>query len=335
MKNSVEASAPGRVCLAGEDIDWISGPSVLCAINLRVKATASQKSDNEAVVTFKTKEPFNATLDVPISKIGNYTKNALDYSHAALKVLVDHGVDPTPMILKLESNLPAKAGLSSSAAVSIASIAAISEFYGLSFSEEEICGLAYKVEKDELQTGAGQMDMYSSGLGGLIYLDSSIVPPASIKKYKFPKGYDIVIADTLTPRSTGDVIREKRKRYNNKEFQIMRYVTETEIAIQQIRTVLSENPVDVEELGNLISTCHVFIREYMQVSTPLIEDCVVSSLRNGAVGAKLTGTGMGGCMFALVPESETSKVVVALNEKPVKVFITQPSADGLMKGETK
>lgn len=100
MKNSVEASAPGRVCLAGEDIDWISGPSVLCAINLRVKATASQKSDNEAVVTFKTKEPFNATLDVPISKIGNYTKNALDYSHAALKVLVDHGVDPTPMILK-------------------------------------------------------------------------------------------------------------------------------------------------------------------------------------------------------------------------------------------
>lgn len=335
MNNSVEASAPGRVCLAGEDIDWISGPSVLCAINLRVKATASQRSDEEAVVTFRTKEPFNATLDVPISKIGNYTKNVLDYSCAALKVLIDHGVDPTPMILELESNLPARAGLSSSAAVSVASIAAISEFYGLSFSVEEICGLAYKVEKDELQTGAGQMDMYSTGLGGLIYLDSSMVPPTSVEKYQLPKEYDIVIADTLTPHSTGDVIREKRKRYNIKEPQIMRYIAETEIAIQQIRTVLGENPVDVEELGNLISACHVFIREYMQVSTPLIEDCVASSLKNGAVGAKLTGTGMGGCMFALVPESETSKVVAALNKKSVKVFITQSSPDGLMKGETK
>lgn len=168
------ASAPGRVCFAGEDIDWISGPSVLCAIDLRTNVVVRKNTD---LYTLKTEGSQNSELNLTKEKIGIYSHKILDYTNAAIKVLEKNGVKITPLSVEITSNLPAKAGLSSSAAVSIASIAAISSFYGLDLSVNTVCDLAYKVESSELKTGAGQMDMYSCGLGGLIYLDSSTIPP--------------------------------------------------------------------------------------------------------------------------------------------------------------
>ncbi len=332
MRNYAEASAPGRVCLAGEDIDWISGPSILLAINLRIKAAAKSKNVNDGTVTFKTGSPYNASTEVPLDELSIYKGSIFDYSQASLKVLTDLGLSPKSMVLSIKSNLPTRAGLSSSAAVCIASLAALSDYYNLNLEDKEIANLAYKVESEELKTGAGQMDMYSSTLGGLIYSDSSTIPPKSIETYQLPEDLNIVIVDTLTPRKTGDVIREKRQRYELKEKNILRYVSETEMAIQQIRETLLIRPTDVRKLGILIFACHAYIRDFLQVSTDLIDDCVNLSMKKGAIGAKLTGTGMGGCMFALVPTDMTKDLVSTLQEKPVKIIVTQPSTRGLIRG---
>lgn len=329
MKNA-EASAPGRICLAGEDIDWMSGPSILCAIDLRTTATVKTKTVDDGLITLKTGNPFNTTINAHLEAIGNYSGGVLDYVQASLKVITDLGVSPKPMTLEINSNLPAKGGLSSSAAVCVATLAALSKYYDLNQNDQQIADLAYKVERDELKTGAGQMDMYSSALGGLIYLDSSTVPPRSIERYQFPRGLDIIIVDSLTPRSTSDAIREKRRRYESKEPNIFRYITETETAIENLRTIFSLQPFDLEKMGSLISACHVYMRDFLQVSTGLIDECVAISKNNGAIGAKLTGTGMGGCMFALIPSELTDKVVPVLQEKPVKVFVTKPASRGII-----
>ena len=331
MRTLAEAVAPGRVCLAGEDIDWISGPAILCAIEMHVKATATHTpTDTTPALSVTSSTPFNVTLDVPLTRLGTYYhQHPLDYSHAAAKVLADQGIKLEPMKLAITSDLPAKAGLSSSAAVTLASLGAIAALHEFPIDEEMLSHLAYAVESDELHTGAGQMDMYACGLGGLIYLDSSTTPPADVETFQLPTGYDIVIVDTLTPRNTRDVIAGKRERFNRQEPLFMKYVHETEVAIALLKTLLEAPSLDMEAVGGLVAACHYFLREYMQVSTPLIEECVATALKKGALTAKLTGTGMGGCVFALVPEDNTAAVVSALKEKPVKVFVTRPSSTGV------
>ncbi len=210
MHKEIEATAPGRICLVGEDIDWTTGPSILCTIGLKTKALVSESKD---IFRLKTKGSLDSEIDLLKEQIGTYSHHVLDYTNAAIKVISDLEINPNPIHVEITSNLPAKAGLSSSAAVSVASVAAISSFYGLYLDTADICNLAYKVESEELKTGAGQMDMYSCGIGGLIYLDSSTTPPKDIEKFVLPDGFDIVIVDTLTPRNTADVIRDKRKRY--------------------------------------------------------------------------------------------------------------------------
>lgn len=326
MIKEVEAIAPGRICLAGEDIDWISGPSVLCAIDLKIKASVSGNKDG---FKLRTRGSLNSEIQLLKQEIGVYSHHVLDYTNASIKVIRDLGIKPNPISIEITSNLPAKAGLGSSAAVSVASISAIANFYGANLDTNTICHLAYKVESEELKTGAGQMDMYSSGIGGLIYLDSSSIPPRNVEKFVLPDGFDIVIVDTLTPRNTSDVIKTKRKRYENKEPLIMRYIEATNEAIKEIRDLLRGSPIDSERLGSLISLCHVLIRDYMGVSTNLIEQCVTRSLKNGAIGAKLTGTGMGGCVFAIAPSSSTTRLINALDELPVKIFVTKKSDNGV------
>lgn len=331
MSHHVEAVAPGRICLAGEDIDWTTGPSVLCAVDLKTTAKVSEQKDGYSL---KTSGSLNSEIRLLKEQVGEYSHRVLDYTNAAIKVVNDLGIDSTPISVEITSNLPAKAGLSSSAAVSVASIAAVSSFYGLNLNTNEICNLAYKIEADELKTGAGQMDLYSSGIGGLIYLDSSTVPPSNIEKFVLPDGFDIVIADTCTPRNTSDVIREKRIRFDKKEPSIMKYIETTNEAIQQLRGLLGSNPQNVEQIGSTITHCHTLLRDYMGVSTHLIENCIKTSLENGAIGAKLTGTGMGGCMFAIVDKAKTPRLVSSLSQLPVKIYVTKQSEDGVVITKT-
>ncbi|HOF50229.1 MAG TPA: galactokinase family protein [Candidatus Colwellbacteria bacterium] len=331
-KNSrfVEATAPGRICLAGEDIDWTTGPSVLCAIDLKITVKVSER---KADYHLKTSGPLNSEIVLSKEQIGKYSRQILDYTNASIKVIDDLGVDAAPVSVEIKSNLPAKSGLSSSAAVSVASVAALARFYGLSLDTATVCDLAYKVEAEELRTGAGQMDLYSSGMGGLIYLDNSTEPPSDMERFVLPDDIDIVIADTLVPRNTADVIREKRKRFERKEPSILKYIETTTDAIRQMRSFLKSEVPDFENIGSIVTRCHRLIRDYMGVSTDLIEKCVDLSLENGALGAKLTGTGMGGCMFALVKKENTPALVGSLSRLPVKIYVTRQAESGLVVSE--
>lgn len=330
MPHSFTASAPGRVCFAGEDIDWISGPSVLCAINLRVTAEVMPLSQDLDFLLLRAKSPFYAEHRILLSELGCYKKHILDYVHGAIKVISDFGVRITPIQITIASQLPARAGLSSSAAVIVSTLAALNGFFNLALSEYEICTLAHAVESKELKTGAGQMDFYSCALGGLLYLNSICSPPDPIERYEFPSNLKIIIVDTLTPRNTADVINCKRKRLLESDKLILTYIKYTEKAIEKMHKLLQLKRMDKLKLGNIITSCHGYLRDYMRVSTKLLDTCVEICLENGALGAKLTGTGMGGCMFAIVPKAKVLQIEEAIINYPVKYYIVDPSHQGII-----
>ena len=324
------ASAPGRVCFAGEDIDWISGPSILCAINLRIQTTISMLPKNIGEIVLKSGAPLNIEYRVPLVKLGRYQNHIMDYAHAAVKLIQNIVTIIPPIEILIESKLPVSAGLSSSAAVSIATLAALNNFFGLGLSIFEICNLAYAVEKTELKTGAGQMDFYSCGVGGILYMDSSTVPPKTIKKYNLPKNLQIIIIDTLTPRRTKDVIHWKRVRLHQGDPLLIQYIKHTEVAIRKMRNLLMQQNINTPELGEIISCCHKYLKNYMCVSTDMLNVCIETALNNGALGAKLTGTGMGGCAFALTEKKMTERIIQSLSCLPVKTYVTNISNEGIV-----
>lgn len=77
--NFKSSSSPGRVCFAGEDIDWIYGPSILCAINLRINVSITALPVSYSRIEIKTSGSLNDKLSIPINGIGQYSNHVLDY----------------------------------------------------------------------------------------------------------------------------------------------------------------------------------------------------------------------------------------------------------------
>jgi mevalonate kinase len=262
--------------------------------------------------------------------MGNYTNHQLDHIKAAIHLLaIEKKVGISGIKISLTSNLPASSGLSSSAAAIIATLHALNKYYKLDLSIFKICGLAYKVEKYELKTGAGQMDMYACGLGGLMCIDNSKTPP-NISKYDYPNDLRIIIADTLTPKDTSKVIKQKRERYEKKEKTIVEYEKRTREKIELMKKFFETKDCDLQKLGCLVNDCHSYIRDYMQVSTDLVEKCISAGLSGGALGAKLTGAGMGGCVLFLAREENIENIEKKLKKLPVKVYEAKLSKKGLI-----
>jgi mevalonate kinase len=328
---AVAASCPGRVCFAGEDIDWTIGPAVLAAVELRLTATLGPPRRGQGdLVVMESSHPFTQRIAIPTGALGVYDGGTFDYARAAIaRLLRTAGVTLEPVVLRIDSEVPPSAGLSSSAAVVVATLAAANAYYGLGLPPSELCAIAYDVESDELATGAGQMDFYACALGGVLYLDCSASPPSPLERYALPEPLAIVVVDTGVRRSTSEVIAGKRLRWSRAEPAMRRYVTDTSRLVEDIRSKLRERPLDMKCLGELVLACHRSLRDDLGVSTALIDECVELSMRNGAYGAKLTGTGMGGCLFALCPSDSAEQIVRALGSLDVRAMTTSVDVGGL------
>jgi hypothetical protein len=80
------------------------------------------------------------------------------------------------------------------------------------------------------------------------------------------------------------------------------------------------------EAGRLLSAAHALLRDQVACSTPLIDECVSRVLAAGAYGAKLSGSGHGGCLFALVPDDAVAPVLASVAGLPVHA-VALPRSD--------
>lgn len=323
------ASAPGRVCLGGESLDWmIKGPSVVGAIDLRIRTVVTSNSEPDEY-HLQAAQPLNEELRIKSINLGKYTTSKLNFVHAAIKVLADQGLPLRPFKLETFTELPTSAGVSSSAAVSLATIAAVSSHFDQNKSSLEICADAYQVEKNELKTGAGQMDFYACGLGMLHYLNCMSEPPNPLEQSLVPKDVKLILVDTRSSHITSNFIAQKRKRFNDRELLIMEYVKNVEKIVEHLRLLLPNFDSNAEEIGYYVTLCHQYLRDKVKSSTDLLDECVETCLKQGALGAKLTGSGMGGCMFALASENKVEAITHALSSLPVNIHITSFSETGI------
>jgi galactokinase len=322
------------VCFAGEKLDWTGGSAIVCAVeDLRVYVRVRESAGYD-VTTIISSAPVNAAERFDAHDLRSPGDGSLRYARAVVLELADSGVPLDNVAIEIHSALPAAAGLSSSAALCVAVAGALNEYHRFGLSPEEICDVAFRAEARWLATGCGQMDQYASGLGGVHYVNCATEPPTEIERLNLPDDLVIAVGDTQTRRSAGSVIGGMRERLAHGDEGARQYIVSTQREVYQLRGLLRQTTPDLAAVGALLDRCHMFAHDLARVSTAELDRCVQAARDAGALGAKVTGAGNGGCMFALVARDQARQVARAIRSTGGLAYITSVAATGLRVEET-
>jgi mevalonate kinase len=143
----------------------------------------------------------------------------------------------------------------------------------------------------------------------------------TVSRFADELGVPVVLVDTCERRATSRALTDKRNRYACGESDIMLYAKSAPLLVGEPLAELTDARPDYEHVGAIINEAHGLLRDRVHCSTPLIEECVSRCLATGAYGAKLTGSGHGSCMFALVPWEALEAIRSALAPLPVWVMV--------------
>ncbi|WKK22995.1 hypothetical protein QZH56_30295 [Streptomyces olivoreticuli] len=324
MRAAATATAPGRLCLAGESLDWMNGgSSVVATIPLRTKVTAWRTPGD--ALTLLSGSPVFANRLVSAEQVaeGKYSGDQLDYMQAAARVTLKTADQIAGTVLTAVTDMPVAAGLSSSAAVTVASVTALSAMNGAAPDLASICRMSRAAETGELGSGAGWMDYVAVAFGGVSHVSAGERPGAH--GIAPTLGVPVVIVDTLQPRTTLRALSSKRERYAAGDASMHAYARQAADLVESVTHALCQQEVDYRLVGRLLTTGHGLLRDLVRCSTPLIDECAARMLHAGALGAKLSGSGYGGCLFALVPDEAINSVLGALDGLPVHAHVLPSS----------
>lgn len=218
------------------------------------------------------------------------------------------------------SDVPVGAGLSSSAALEVATIRAIDALLGLGLAPDEVASLAHNAEVEHAGVACGVMDQIACSIGEpglMLFLDTMTMERRLVP---LPKGTEVLVVNSGVPRAlAGTQYNQRRAECETAAAMLgvpsLRRVGDPS-AVEQLpsplkeraRHVVTENArvlaaidADAEEFGALMTASHASLRGDYAVSVPAIDELVAALQRRpGVFGARLTGAGFGGCCVALV-----------------------------------
>jgi galactokinase len=238
--------------------------------------------------------------------------------------------------LVLSSDVPAGAGLSSSAALECSVLAALADLNDLDIAGLERAKLARRAENAFVGAPTGLMDQAAATLctsGHALFFDCRTDDAEQVRFDPISAGLEILVLDTKTPHALVDSEYAARRASCEEAAQLLgipalRDVTDLDAALDELpdpemqrrlRHVVTENArvlaaVDVlrnrriVDLASLLDASHSSMRDDFEITVPQVDLAVEVARASGALGARMTGGGFGGCIIALVPAGEVERV---------------------------
>jgi mevalonate kinase len=328
----VVSSAPGKVYLFGEHAVVYGEPAVPCAIERRARVNVEARDDDRIRVnaedlslngfTVEYSDESDDAPDVDVSE--SLVRAGIGYIDAAVEQAREAAGEPDAGFdITVESEIPLGAGLGSSAAVTTAGIDAGTRELGVELSRAEVAERAYQAELEVQEGEASRADTFCSATGGAVRVEGDDCEAIEAPDLPFVIGFDGSAGDT------GQLVagvRALREEYD--------FAADTVESIGDIvrsgEDALAEG--DVEELGEFMDFNHGLL-EALGVSSRSLDQMVWAARDAGALGAKLTGAGGGGCIVALDPTDATE---TALGYTPgcEDAFRAELDTDGVRVEET-
>ncbi len=321
---AIVASAPAKIILFGEHFVVYGEPAIVMAIDKRAYATVTERDDEKLHIRSSNLNSSGYFHD-GIFRIesGDEKETRMKFEPIRLAVEKVLSIDgkKNGFDVEINSTVPIASGLGSSAAVVVAVVMAISSSLHTKIAKEEIFRIGYEAEKLVHGNPSG-VDPAVSTFGGTLFFQVD----TGFKPLEVKADIPLVIGDTGVKRST-KVQVEKVKELMQRHPRIADLLKKTarEIALGAV-DALREN--DLETLGELMNINHALLYG-IGVSDESVEWLVSAARRGGALGAKLTGAGGGGCMVATAKNEKLENVMAAITKAGGNPFIARKTDDGV------
>jgi galactokinase len=337
------ARAPGRINLIGEHTDYNGGFVLPAAIDRYVVIAVGKVPDKRTVEMFSLDYNNHTTFELdnivsePAKELhwSNYVRGVL--WALAQKGFVDSAKVPGTQFV-ISGNVPRGAGLSSSAAIEVASALAFLKLAGTELDRKELALACQLAENQFIGVKSGIMDQFISALGEVdsaLLIDTrsleNQVVPLELEKL----GYKLVALYSAVPRTLGSTAYNQRRSeceqaaailgvtqlrdINPEQFglnehklpeilrkrarHVVRENARTLLAVQLMKQGFAARPGSLERLGELLYASHTSLRDDYEVSCPEL-DLLVNLAQQcpGVIGSRMTGAGFGGCTVNIVAE---------------------------------
>ncbi len=304
-----KGSGYGKVILFGEHFVVHGVPGVVSAIDSSTDAEVKKSAKTVIKDERKTAKGYGE-------------EKRLQQIESIERMLTAMDLDPKmPLDIWIGGSLPGFSGLGASAASSVAIARAISEELGLNLSNEKINAVAYEGEKAYAGTPSG-IDNTAATYGGLMWFKKNPAGgPDYVERLRIHRPVEIVIGSTGKVANTKAMVEgvAERKKANPQKYDPLFKQAEN-LAIAG-RKALELG--DLKKVGALMNENHTILQE-IGVSSKELDLLVDMARKQGAMGAKLTGGGGGGCMVALTPGKELQgKVVSAFKTAGYELLATK------------
>ncbi len=327
----VTVSAPGKITLLGEHAVVYGKPALVTAIDKRLYVTMEARTDSAIkvsaldlhipglILTFR-----EGSSEYLIETDYDRIVDAMGYVRKAMEITSRHIGSKSGANVTIRSEMPVGAGLGTSAAIAVGTIAAYALLLGHELGSDEIARLGHMTER-EVQGAASPMDTAISTLGGTIFIKPTAGAPL-IEKLNLKAQLPSVVGYTEREAKTSDLLGRVRALRDLAPRAVDSVVEAIGGVVEDGKAALSS--FDLERMGRLMNINHGLL-EALGVSSKRLNDMVYSSRSAGALGSKMTGAGGGGCMIALCPGKE-DQVSIAIKVVGGEPFRANLSGSGII-----
>ena len=335
---SITTSAHGRVNLIGEHTDYNNGFVLPSLISQSLQVSISLRDDGKIIGI--SSEFGELQSSITSSNDGTW----LDFVRGAIYFCQKISPSIKGVEVAVTSSIPSGSGLSSSAALEIALLRAISQLKDLTIQSEEMAKIGQQIEHQFVGTQCGIMDQMASACGTFgqaIFLDCENLQTKSIPVFSH---HSFVIFHSGSTRKLSHGKYNERKNETLKASEILEVSSLRHAVIDQLtkiedpiinkraKHIISENDRvlkavscleqdDPISFGELMNLSHHSMRDDYEISSDELNQVVESANKNGALGARLTGAGFGGCVVILAANKELRSVSNSVLEDYLQAYL--------------
>ena len=352
--------APGRINLIGEHTDYNGGHVFPCALTFGTYVAVRRRGDDVlrlASVNF----PKDGVITGSIADLAPLSDDSWTaYVKGVIWAVMNGQAAPqeiTGMDIMIGGDVPAGAGLSSSASLEVAVGYMLSDQFGLGLSNADIALIGQRAENDFVGVNCGIMDQFASAMGKkdhAIFLDTNTL------EYEYVplalEGCSIIITNTNKPHSLNDSAYNDRRRecgealdeinvilsggqtvkslcsLSEKDFDRAADKMSDEVVMRRARHAVTEDQRtrtavevlqagDIAAFGRLMNASHVSLRDDYEVSCPELDLLAETAWEiPGVLGSRMTGGGFGGCTVSIIKNSSVSEYEETAGRKYREAF---------------
>ena len=326
------ASAPGRVNLIGEHVDFLDGFVLPFAISDATTVAIAKNSSNKIRCASIQKKGVVSTIDC--ANIA--PKSGEAWARYPIGVLWSLGIE-TGIDILVDGQVPLGAGLSSSAALECAVATAINELFNLGLTLPELARAAQRAENIYVGMPCGIMDQSVSLMateGNALLLDTRDLSIEQIPFNIAPLGLELLVIDTQVHHALVDGGYAERRASCEKAIADLDITSLRDISISEFvarKPELDEKTYlrafhgitemqrvldavtllkagDFVGFGEIVTAAHISLRDYYTVSCPELNLAVDTALKFGALGSRMIGGGFGGSAIALIKAKDSDLI---------------------------